>query len=610
MADDMSEGEQVALFFKQAGIEIVTDAKQSFEHLTEAMKDTAKATDQVEEATKSVDTTTRQVIEVLKSDSTVVEDLKQKIAELTAQQNTLRDSFVAGLIPSASQFKEDFDRLGDSIADKQGILEAATGTGAGEGGKGGFAGLAANVMKAEKVMSGLAGGTGFGRMGGMLESITGALGLAGGTGMAAGGLIFAFEALLPKIEKFMEKMDGAAEATKRAAEALKIYHAEVKKEEDTPTDDEEAAAKIVKNIIKGKGAQELRQGIEQSLVQAGIGLTAEQKAGQYTDENGIVRKFAPEEMEQFGQRSREAAQARAGQLMLELRKGAPGAIAAVRGMSHVPESFQTRLGQTTPEALEAAKRQSQQAEADSEWADTTYAKREAARLDSAAIDKQFDKALKDKKKYDVKAQATGFKDQLGDLKTQLSDLGMDLREKTISPEEYKAKADVLVDAIAASVQGLAKLPGENVKAAHRDVETAQRIVRTTFDHGVQAVKHATDKALHDAKTAIDKWNREHTPEHLTQQQAKAEAAAVMGAEQEQNEYRANMGAMPFDAHELEQIKHKAMQAMPYYKWRGVSLGQLVADMMAMQANEIEQGMSEGLDRHGRSGQLINPKGGH
>ena len=40
--------------------------------------------------------------------------------------------------------------------------EDLAGKGEGEGGKGGFAGIAANVMKAEKVMSGLAGGSGFG----------------------------------------------------------------------------------------------------------------------------------------------------------------------------------------------------------------------------------------------------------------------------------------------------------------------------------------------------------------------------------------------------------------------------------------------------------------
>ena len=122
-------------------------------------------------------------------------------------------------------------------------------------------------------------------------------------------MILAFESVLPKIEAFMNKMDGAAEATKRATEALKIYHAEVKKEEDSPTEDEEKAEKVVKELLKGKSAQELRQGIEQSLVQAGIGLTAEQRAGQYLNpETQQMTKFSPEEMEEFGQRSREAAQ--------------------------------------------------------------------------------------------------------------------------------------------------------------------------------------------------------------------------------------------------------------------------------------------------------------
>ena len=187
-------------------------------------------------------------------------------------------------------------------------------------------------------------------------------------------------------------------------------------------------------------------------------------------------------------------------------------------MSHVPESFRTRLGQTTPEAIEAAKQQAQKAEADSEWADTTYAKREEVRKENVGIQDQFDKALLDKKKYDVKAKATGFKDQLSELKSQLSDLGLDLKEKTISPEEYKGKADVLVDAIAATIQGLAQVPGESAKTAKRDIEAAQRLVRSTFDRGVDAVKKATDKATKDAKTAGDKverdrekWDREHTP---------------------------------------------------------------------------------------------------
>ena len=142
--------------------------------------------------------------------------------------------------------------------------EAAAGTGSGEGGKGGFAGLAANVMKAEKVMAGLAGGSGFGGMGGMLESITGALGLAGGTGMAAGGLIFAFEALIPKIEKFIEKISGAGEAAKKAAEQRRIKEARPRSDgRSGPTEEEETGAKAVKEQLKGRSKVQVAQGIEQ-----------------------------------------------------------------------------------------------------------------------------------------------------------------------------------------------------------------------------------------------------------------------------------------------------------------------------------------------------------
>ena len=245
--------------------------------------------------------------------------------------------------------------------------------------------------------------------------------------------------------------------------------------------------------------------------------------------------------------------------MLELRKGAPGAIAEVRGMSHVPESFRTRLGQTTPEAIEAAKQQSQQAEADSEWADTTYAKREAARKENEAIQDEFDKARKDKTK---KQEA------------------MDKWDRHFVDSE----AD--------------RVARENTKSEH-DATAA----RTKKEH---ADKSAADKAERDR----EKWDREHTPEHLTQQEAKAESAAIMDAEREQNQYRADMGALPFDASELEQIKHKVMQGMPEARARGMNLGQLVGWAMAMQANEIEQGMYQGMDRHVRSAQLINPRGGH
>ena len=169
--------------------------------------------------------------------------------------------------------------VGESLATLGVKLEEATGTGEGESGSGGFAGLAANVMKAEKIMSGLAGGSGFGRMGGMLESITGALGLAGGVGMAGGGLIFALEVLIPKIEAFISKMDGAAEATKRATDALKEHQRvqeAAQKIIEQPTTEAAEAKKEVEGLIGGGRGGQIQTGIAQGLQAGGFGLTKPQ----------------------------------------------------------------------------------------------------------------------------------------------------------------------------------------------------------------------------------------------------------------------------------------------------------------------------------------------
>jgi hypothetical protein len=606
----MPSEEELLLLFKESGVEFVETA--------------AKAVGELGDKMESVNQAQQAAVEVLKEEGTVVEDLEAKIRKLKAELEALADAHKAGLI-TQSAYKEQTDALVKVISENETVLkrltasqreaeaaekaaekaaeeeaaalakitaalnqleleeerelieaeklaekhyqmmeaaEAAAGTGSGEGGKGGFAGLAANVMKAEKVMAGLASGSGFGRMGGMLESITGALGLAGGTGMAAGGLIFAFEALIPKIEKFMEKMDGAAEATKRAAEALKIYHAEVKKEEDAQTPDEEKAAAVVKDIIKGKGAQELRQGIEQSLVQQGIGLTAEQRAGQYLNPETLqMTKFSPEEMEEFGQRSREAAQARAGQLMLELRRGAPGAITAIRGMSHVPESFRTRLGQTTPEAIEAAKQQAQKAEADSEWADTTYAKREAARKESSEIDIELDKARKDKHK---KEDAWDKFD----------------RHLVNSEEDRVAR--------------------EN-KAAKTKAEHDARAAKTKAKHDARAAK---TKAEHDAK--------QNTPEVREHQALTAQRNEEMGMAQQVQAARAGAGdtmASQMGPAELQQV----VAAVGRNRMMNSSLGFTLAQQVDYYMSQLEAKMvadfTRGMGQQNRSAQLITPRGG-
>ena len=70
-----------------------------------------------------------------------------------------------------------------------------------------------------------------------------------------------------------------------------------------------------------------------------------------------------------------------------------------------------------------------------------------------------------------------------------------------------------------------------------------------------------------------------------------------------------MGATPDDPSELHRVKQQVMQAMPAARAQGLNLGQLVSWAMAMQANEIEQGLTAGMGYHVRSAQNINPRGG-
>ena len=164
----------------------------------------------------------------------------------------------------ASSRKNSTD-LGDSIADKQGILERATGEGDGEGGKGGFEGDGRLRRSRPKRPSACwPAGMGLAALPGMLEVGNGALGLAGGAGLAAGGLILAFESIIPKIETFIEKMDGAAESTKHAAEMMKAAYDQMQKLKEQPDEEEQTSAKVVKQALSGKKGMQIATGIEQS----------------------------------------------------------------------------------------------------------------------------------------------------------------------------------------------------------------------------------------------------------------------------------------------------------------------------------------------------------
>ena len=267
-----------------------------------------------------------------------------------------------------------------------------------------------------------------------------------------------------------------------------------------------------------------------------------------------------------------------------------------------PQEFGTILSEVSPEALEAAK-------AADEALDEEEAERQGRKTARFAKAKELNKQEKTAKQQ----KATGLKDQIGDLKTQLGDLGLDLREKTISPQEYKEKADTLVDAIAAAIQDLAQVPGENVKTVRRDIDAAQRTVRSTFDHGVEAVKRATDKAVREAKTKAAHDAKYNTPEASEHRALAAERNEEMGMARDVQAARADAGdrmAAQMGPQELQQVVAQVGKNRLMNSSLGFTLAQQVDFYMGQLEAKMVADFTRGMGQHDRSGQNTNPRGGH
>src|SRR5208283_121813 len=260
--------ESLLLAFKESGVEFIEDASKTVGDLGDQFKD--------------VDKTTKQAVDVLKEESTVVEDLKEKIQAQKQELEALAEAHKAGLMEQ-SRYKEKSDELIGSIqgnetvlkrltaseteakaafkeltdaidkqveaeekaaiaADKlameanrnlireqerldaivlknQESLEALAGQGDGESGIGGLKGVAGGALKAEKAIHSLASGSGLGRLGNMLEGVMGPLGLPG-VGLAIGALVYELEPAIPKIRDFVNAWEMGLKTLSDTAEAI------------------------------------------------------------------------------------------------------------------------------------------------------------------------------------------------------------------------------------------------------------------------------------------------------------------------------------------------------------------------------------------------------
>ena len=238
MADDMSVDEQIRLIFKQAGVDVVKDAAESFEVLTQREKDAAKAADQVTTATKSV-------------------DAAHKPAKIT--------------------------------------LDELAGKGDGEAGSGGFAGAAGGALRLERALNAMVSGHGLARAGPMLEGLITTMGGPGGLGMAVIALELGLRVLVPTLEKL-----GGAISDEHIVKLNNFTTSLAKLREEgekvsSPTGHPDMDRKVKEYLEQGAGATLstlLQTELYKRLVQANTLTDAQKLAGMAPKPDAELREGA------------------------------------------------------------------------------------------------------------------------------------------------------------------------------------------------------------------------------------------------------------------------------------------------------------------------------
>jgi hypothetical protein len=343
-----------------------------------------------------------------------IENYKEVTKELENIKNAASD--LQSPLDQATKALEEMDaeaaKAQDTLRDLGKTAENVTGQGTGEeDGVGGLKGFASAGVKAEKAIGELVTGKDLRSLPSLLEGVGTALGVTPGGGLAVGGLIFAFEAIIPKVEAFIEKLDGAAQAAERAAERVKKAHEQMAKLIEQPTEEEEAGKKAIAPLLAGRSGTLIAQGIEQALRQQGYGISEEQQAilaapGVSQYEKDIIRQ----QQERSILIRREA-------MMRDVEAGRAPVISEVMGMAGrfpglFPFGTEQRLGQVLPEGIAAAKEQAAKADVITAEAERIYAERQEIDKANLRVRRENEKALQIKKTQDDREQDQADKQRL------------------------------------------------------------------------------------------------------------------------------------------------------------------------------------------------------
>ena len=310
--------------------------------------------------------------------------LKAQTGELTTEQQTAltametyanftKDIGTAqgAAADKALEFAQDQKIANDILVESVGAMNSAKtaaeelgGEGGGEDseGTGGFSKLSGGAFKAERAMNALLTGKGVGKAGGLLESVSAGLGMTSGIGFAVVGLYYAFEQLLPVLEKFTGAIDP--EKLKESAEHMKSIAESAEKIRNAQTPEESETSKQIGDILRQGHAGEVVGGsIEQiMLAKAKTTQTPEEQElmSHATSEGGVGGAMMMHPQLAFAAlRSRTNIDAtvkgQAADLLVRFKGGDPAAISQVVQMAtehpeRFPAGFAENVLASTPES--------------------------------------------------------------------------------------------------------------------------------------------------------------------------------------------------------------------------------------------------------------------
>jgi hypothetical protein len=311
------------------------------------------------------------LIKTLKEKETILDNVTAAEQRAIESQNELVEA-ERKLEESTFKAIEQLDKQAKSLGDTREAVEnldeplrRTTGEGEGEQAEGGFKGLASGVFKAEKAVKALASGEGLGRLGPMLESVMGPLGVPG-LGMALAAVAYEAEPAIRAVKDFVDAWDKGVQTVSDAVEAIhRLNRAQ-----------DEGQRKRAERRIEAKFAP-----LQEKLEEQGF--------------------LSPEEMLQYRQLER--------------------AVSDIRYRADEERREEFAKQELQRRKAEASRRQAAQADVISAEAGAIYAEREAAKKETLDIQVQFNKALQDRRKQQDKEQDKADKQRLKLAEDQASE---------------------------------------------------------------------------------------------------------------------------------------------------------------------------------------------